>query len=333
MQVATDSDGALVDNFQTSIVHSFRCLPRAATEWLEAISTPAVLTQALRWHAAVKPIAHYDAKTGATIGLPRDECSNGSVRSSGGVDGSAAASTCEGATPLSNDNTATGADDGFRALKLERLMFDAFSSVPLHAFVIAEVPRAEEFAPIKNADQLAPAQPSHTQGSDTDNASAAVTKANMAAGAAVDCPTSARRFLTRLHTQWLREAGAVVVGASCGSGDSSGGSADDSGGARVEISPLVSYRGEGLEWARGRKLYAPLLIVPACPACKGSNPCDIAAGTAEPVVGASGVSKVAAMTVPHVHVHTVSAGVHVYAPPTMTADVSGSQASGCACSG
>ena len=54
-----------------------------------------------------------------------------------------------------------------------------------------------------------------------------------APGSATDSPDTARRDVMRLHARWVQAAGARL-----------GGEAADAG---VEVSPLVSYAGEGLE--------------------------------------------------------------------------------------
>eukprot|EP00760_Papus_ankaliazontas_P027222 PhM_4_TR3220/c0_g1_i1/m.70979/K00972/UAP1; UDP-N-acetylglucosamine/UDP-N-acetylgalactosamine diphosphorylase len=62
-----------------------------------------------------------------------------------------------------------------------------------------------------------------------------------AEGSARDTPTTARQDLDRLHRKWLAAAGVSVEGS-----------------GYVEVSPLLSLNGEGLESLRGRTLNAPM---------------------------------------------------------------------------
>lgn len=59
---------------------------------------------------------------------------------------------------------------------------------------------------------------------------------NADAEGAVDCPATACDIISTLHRKWLKDAGAEL---------------DGSAEAHVEISPLVSYGGEGLEGLKG----------------------------------------------------------------------------------
>lgn len=86
-------------------------------------------------------------------------------------------------------------------VKLETFIFDVF---PLsQRMVILDVPRSDEFAPVKNAP-----------------------------GSPADSPDTARAMISALSQKWVKEAGGNLVG-----------NVD----ATCEVSPLVSFSGEGLE--------------------------------------------------------------------------------------
>ncbi|GJP55977.1 hypothetical protein CLOM_g15015 [Closterium sp. NIES-68] len=105
-----------------------------------------------------------------------------------------------------------------RGVKLEQFIFDVF---PLAStLALLEVVRDEEFSPVKNAP-----------------------------GAATDSPDTARQHVLALHGQWVRAAGGRIVRRKDGA-DSEGVERTEGGeeeGAGVEVSPLVSHSGEGLE--------------------------------------------------------------------------------------
>jgi UDP-N-acetylglucosamine/UDP-N-acetylgalactosamine diphosphorylase len=69
-----------------------------------------------------------------------------------------------------------------------------------------------------------------------------------APGSSLDSPDTARSLLKALHMSWLTKAGARFQDEA---------SAEDT---RVEISPLVSYEGEGLETFAGQSLSFPVYI-------------------------------------------------------------------------
>ncbi|XP_040915403.1 UDP-N-acetylhexosamine pyrophosphorylase-like protein 1 [Toxotes jaculatrix] len=117
-------------------------------------------------------------------------------------------------------------------IKMEKFVFDVFSFSS--KFVVFEVVREDEFSPLKNAD-----------------------------GAATDSPTTARNSLLAQHCRWAVAAGAKLL-------DEHGNdllpttasvSAADKGPAQCEISPLVSYFGEGLEpLLKGKTLPTPFIL-------------------------------------------------------------------------
>ncbi|KAG0059830.1 UDP-N-acetylglucosamine pyrophosphorylase [Linnemannia elongata] len=108
--------------------------------------------------------------------------------------------------------------DAPNGIKLELFIFDAFTLA--ERFACLEVERASEFSPMKNPDGL-------------------------------DSPATCRRDLERLHIRWIEQAGGHVV-AIPGSLSAAG----SEGLLGFEISPMLSYDGEGLEWVRGKTIQA-----------------------------------------------------------------------------
>jgi UDP-N-acetylglucosamine/UDP-N-acetylgalactosamine diphosphorylase len=109
-------------------------------------------------------------------------------------------------------------------VKLEMFIFDVF---PLaERWVVMEVARDDEFAPVKNE----PGNP-------------------------VDSPDTARAMLSDQGRRWLRAAGATVTGT-----------------GMCEVSPLLSYGGEGLEGYHGTTVELPTyLTVDSKDVSGGSN--------------------------------------------------------------
>jgi UDP-N-acetylglucosamine/UDP-N-acetylgalactosamine diphosphorylase len=110
-------------------------------------------------------------------------------------------------------------------VKMEMFIFDVFEHSV--SFAAMEVVREEEFAPVKNAP-----------------------------GAGKDCPETARDLIFALCRRYVEAAGAVVLGG----GVRVGFVAQHVDGP-VEVSPLLSYGGEGLEDVCGGKtLETPVLL-------------------------------------------------------------------------
>lgn len=115
-------------------------------------------------------------------------------------------------------------------IKMEKFVFDVFPFS--RSFAVFEVVREDEFSPLKNAD-----------------------------GAATDSPSTARNALLHLHCRWVTAAGAALL-------DEDGNdvpltvseSSKSNSPATCEISPLVSYFGEGLEHLQGKTIKTPFIL-------------------------------------------------------------------------
>jgi len=127
-------------------------------------------------------------------------------------------------------------------IKMEKFVFDVFKFAK--NFVVWECLRDEEFAPLKNAD----GKPDFT-------------------------PSYCRKSLLALHQKWLRKAGAVLVNdageeakqMNSPAGENNNNDGDNNNDDKehnvvCEISPLVSYSGEGLGQYKGKSLQLPVML-------------------------------------------------------------------------
>ncbi|OWA52320.1 UDP-N-acetylhexosamine pyrophosphorylase [Hypsibius exemplaris] len=113
-------------------------------------------------------------------------------------------------------------------IKMEKFVFDVFQFA--RKFAVWEVIRKDEFAPLKNADD-----------------------------AADDTPTTARRAIFDLHSRYIEAAGGSFV-------DQTDRALTNGHAEHVvcEISPLVSYAGEGLaDIVQGKRFESPLSLTAA----------------------------------------------------------------------
>lgn len=115
-------------------------------------------------------------------------------------------------------------------IKMEKFVFDVFPFS--RSLVVFEVVREDEFSPLKNAD-----------------------------GAAIDTPTTARNALLRLHSRWVTAVGATLLDQDGNAVPTSASESSESSSLpECEISPLVSYFGEGLEQLKGRTVQSPFTL-------------------------------------------------------------------------
>jgi UDP-N-acetylglucosamine/UDP-N-acetylgalactosamine diphosphorylase len=137
---------------------------------------------------------------------------------------------------------------GNTGVKLESFIFDVFPRAK--AMAVLEIDRDAEFTPVKNAP-----------------------------GAKDDSPDTARAMIAALHARWLAAAGARVQPAA-------GAAATGGAASLVEVSPLVSYGGEGLAALAGLTLHTPTLVL----AAGEPLPAVYGAGEAGPEAVAPGVT-------------------------------------------
>ncbi|XP_052799978.1 UDP-N-acetylhexosamine pyrophosphorylase-like isoform X2 [Mya arenaria] len=141
-------------------------------------------------------------------------------------------------------------------IKMEKFVFDVFHFTT--TFAVWEVLREEEFSPLKNAD-----------------------------GAAKDTPTTCRSDLYNLHRSWLQRAGATFThndgspippiasnSSNAGAGDSQR-TCEEFNEIVCEVSPLVSYGGEGLDTIVHGKSFLP----PVCMERDGAGKVKVTNGT------------------------------------------------------
>jgi len=143
--------------------------------------------------------------------------------------------------PFCDDNGLRVTPSQINGIKMEKFIFDIFQFA--QTLAVWEVLREDEFSPLKNAD-----------------------------GAAKDTPTTCRQDLIDLHRRWAIKAGATLVsddGATMSHIQSrqvhSSGQNSHQGDCEdqpiiFEISPLVSYAGEGLEELNGQKICLPRVL-------------------------------------------------------------------------
>lgn len=133
--------------------------------------------------------------------------------------------------PAMNADGVTVTPETSNGYKLELFIFDGF---PLaQRFSVMSVDRQDEFAPVKNSPD-----------------------------AATDTPITARAMITAQSIRWLRAAGVSLKWADGAIDSSEFSDAVQNGSVCCEISPLISYCGEGLSKYAGYTFSLPFSLLP-----------------------------------------------------------------------
>ncbi len=114
-------------------------------------------------------------------------------------------------------------------VKLEMFIFDVFPFAD--KWIVIETAREDEFAPVKNEP-----------------------------GNSADSPDTARALISLQGVRWLKEQGVTILSKDGNEASFNYSMLPPNSEAQCEISPLISYAGEGLEEWRGKTVTLPFLL-------------------------------------------------------------------------